>query len=498
MRFGHRWLVAALWLAAAASPARAVPATPEQAQALTATFQRYIGTPAAGQPSAVTVTPAGESYRMEVDLARLMAPLASTGLTFAKSGNYVATLTPLPDGTWRVVSDGFPAIAATMGGQTTTFSYDNNKFDGVYDPAIGGFKASLNSYDGVTTGTVSPKQSSNTRWTGQSRTTQTATRADDASVNIEHHQTVTGLDYTINMQDLSKSIAAAGLVLNGSAASLSSEAVLSRLPSKAILDLWAFLVAHPSKARLAADQDTFKDKLKAVLAFDTTISSHSGAKQVMVNTPLGPITVGEFSQRLEIRDGGNGGDDVSLGGKVSGLAVPLANVPFWAKGLVPTSYEFGVTVGPVHPGAAMRAVVDALDLSADKPLPDEASGRVLQSLASVDQIVVTLAPTTITTDLATLKAEGTVRMGPGGAPTGGATVSAAGLDKAINALQMAGQTSSEAMQAFQALMLAKQIAKVDADGTYTWRIEAAPGTAVTVNGQPLGNPAPKPKKKQTP
>ncbi len=499
MKSGHRWLGAALWFAFAAGPGAAATATPEQAQALTATFQRYLGTPPAGQAAAVTVTPAGEAYRVEVDLARLLAPFASTGLTFAKSGNYVASLTPQPDGTWRVVSDGFPAVAVTQGARTTTFSYDNNKFDGVYDPAIPGFKASLNSYDGVTTGSVSPQLSNNTRWTGQSRTTQTGTPDGKGAANVEQHQTVTGLDYAINAQDPGEGAAAPGVVLSGSAASLFSDTALTHLPLRALLDLWAFLVAHPSKEQMAADQDTLKDRLRAVLAADTTVSVQTGARQLAANTPQGAVSVGEFSQRIDIRDRDDGGDDLSLGGKASNLAVPLAGVPFWAKGLVPTAYDFGLTVGPVYPGAAMRAVVDALDLSADKPLPDEAKGGVLQSFAKLDQLAVTLAPTTITTELASLKAEGTVRMGSTGAPIGTATVSATGLDKTINALQAAGQTSPDAQQAFQVLMLAKQIAKPEPGGAYSWRVEAAAGQPVTVNGQALGQgAAAKPRKQRTP
>lgn len=481
------WTALSLALAA---PACASPATPEEARRLTALFQRYVGKPAPGKPGSVTVVPSGEAYRVELDLARLMAPLTAFGLSVAVTGPYVATLTPRDDGTWRVQSDDLPAAAFTAGEQTTTIKYEHYRYDGVFDPKLEAMRDLTSTMTGLTGGAVSPAVSNQQRYTAQVTTHQTARAAGDGSVDFESHQTATDLDYTLSMQPGSAKDApeAVSFALAAKAPLAEADTALSHLSTTSILDLWAFLVAHPSKAALQADQTGLKSLLQATLAPDPHIFAAADIQKLAVTTPIGPVAVDRIKESFELGDEASG--RAGFGLHYAGLSVPSDRLPAWAVKLLPTALDLDVAVAPLHLTQGLRKAVGYLDLAAEHPLTDAQASEVVKTVADPGTFTVTLAPTTLTSSLMVVKAQGSLRMPTGEQPVGDATVTAAGLDEALSALNGSAQADPMAAQAAAVLTLAKQSGKAVGPDTYSWTIEARPGKPVSINGTPMSQPDP--------
>lgn len=473
-----------------AAPAFAAPATSEEAARLTTLFQRYVGAPASGRASSVTVTPSGDSYRAELDLTRLMAPLSAFGLSVASTSPYAATLTPQADGTWHVRSDDFPAIAFTLRDQTTTLKYENYRYDGVFDPRLGAMRDLTTSMTGLTAGGVSSLASTQQQYTAAVTGHQTGRDAGNGSVDLEAHQTAANLDYKITMQNRPTKDApqTVSFALGAKAPSASTDTALSHLSMTSILDLWAFLVAHPSKAALKADQAGLKSRLHAVLDADPHGSASTDVQKLAMTTPIGTVALDRFKENLEIGDKASG--RAAFGLHYAGLSVPVDRLPPWAPNLMPTALDLDLAVGPLHLNEGLGKAVTALDLGAAHPLTDAQASDVMRTLADPDALAVTLSPSTVTSALMTVNAQGSVRMETGGQPVGSAVVTASGLDAALGALNGSAKDDPTATQAAAVLTLAKQVGKAVGPDTYTWTIEASAGKPVTINGAPLSQPEP--------
>ena len=119
-------------LAACAAPAHA--ADPAEADRLRGVFESYLGAPAPGAPSAITVTPLGAEYELAIDLDRLAAPLAAFGLDL-KAGRSLSRLAPKPDGTWAWRSERFEPISWAFQGRTGRVAVEGWRSEGDFSPA---------------------------------------------------------------------------------------------------------------------------------------------------------------------------------------------------------------------------------------------------------------------------------------------------------------------------------------------------------------------------
>lgn len=483
---------AALFLAVAGSAA-AAPATPEEAQRLTALFQRYTGHPAAGAPSAVTVTPAGQSYRLDLDVGRLLAPLSSLDLNAAVTGPFVATLTPLDDGTWRVQADGFPAVAISKGDQTTTVKYENYKADGVFDPKLEAMRDLTSSMSGFSAGTASPLVSNQQQYTAEITGRQTARDAGDGSVTLDSRQTAANLDYTLTM----RVPPAAGdkpqppISVAAGAAQASTATVLSHLAAPAVLDLWAFLVAHPSEVQVRSDQDRLKAILQTILAPGPLASVKIDASKIDTVTPVGPISLDSYSQLFDL-SGDRSTQSVKFGLHYAGLSVSTRQLPPWAAKFLPTALDLDLSVGPLHLYDGLRGAVADADFSeGHPPLTEDQAQKAMHAMVDTGALVLTLSPSTLKSALLSVSAQGTGRMGADNQPSVTVTLTAAGLDAALDTLNADAKDDPVAQQAVSVLTLAKQTAKSVGADRYSWTIDAKPGQPPTVNGAPLSQ-APEP------
>ncbi|WP_131194307.1 hypothetical protein [Lichenihabitans psoromatis] len=491
--------------------AQAAPATTDEAQRLTTLFQRYLGKPTDGQPSAVVVTPDGETYKVDVDLSRIFAPFAALGLAEVKAGHYLSILTPAADGTWHVVSGGLQSFTVTINDQTTIVNYGDSHFDGIFDPKIASFVSSTSSSNGSAVSSNTPKVSSSSKSTGTTDSKFTGTDGGNGTVNAKVDQTLRDFTYALSVQthaDVGAPKSEKAFEVNAQIASGTGHIEANNLRNAQLLDLWAFLVAHPSKQQLVANQTELKGLLSAMLPFVTVLSGDVSIQKIILNTPLGQFGANTFGERLDVGNE-NSKDVLGIGLNADGFTIPADLAPAWATGLVPSGLDLHVKVGPVHFTEALQKAIVSADFGAEKPLTEAQTNDIVQTFALPQNIVVTLAPSTITTPVMTVKAEAQMQFTEQ-MPTGTATVSATGLDKALDMLTTGAQTNPDAAQAFAVLTLMKQLGRAEGPDRYSWLVEAKPGSDILINGkpmqaaapqaepQPVPKPSQKPKKKPAP
>ncbi len=480
-----------LGLAAAAIPivsAVAAPATPDEAARLTTLFERYVGQPAPGEPGSVTVVPQGESYVATLDLKRALAGLEGFGITFDPAVS-ATTLTPLADGTWKVGSTGSPPITAHMGQQTVSLKYATSVFDGIFDPKIAGFSRSRQEQTGSEYTQTTPTLVQNRR-VDKASLDFTGTPADAGSVDVKGHYDLAGLAADILLKAAAEPpaggdaavppAARAGTAFSYVVPTSSLDIGLDRFRTRQALDLWAFLVAHPSHDSLVASQDELKALLRAGLPYADGVREASSLAGLAVTTPIGIVSAKALSGDLDL-SGLAGTGKATVAFSLADLVVPPGQLPSWSAGLVPKGLDLHIAIDGFHPAEGLAATVDDVDLKKDVIItPDQkaAIGHLFWPGAGT----VTLAPSRLTTAVLDLRMEGQAALGP--KPAGRVTVTGTGLDKEIAALQAQAATDPGAGQILGPLVLAKNLSKPNPDGSLTWLIEFGDGP-VKVNGATL-------------
>lgn len=482
-----------LGLAAAAIPivsAAAAPATPEEAARLTALFERYVSHPAPGQPSGVTVAPQGESYAVTLDLKRAAAGLESFGLTVDPYTSKTV-LTPQADGTWKVHSDDNPPLVVHLRDQTFSFAAASSAFDGTYDPNLRAFTSFTQKQTGTTTAQTSPTANQNRR-TDSVTLTGTGVAAEGGTVTTDGHYVATGIATDILMKPPPAPAEAVpgnpavpppgrpGTAISATTPSGTLDVALQRLRTGALLDLWAFVVAHPDHASLVSAQDAFKGLLRAGLPFVDDVKEQGSVASLAVTTPVGLVSAKTLGVGIDAGGLASAGR-AALSLAVSDLAVPPGQLPPWSSGLVPKALDLHLSVDGFHAGEAALVAVNAMDLSKDVVLTPEQRGAVSATLWPGNGSV-TMAPSRLTTGMLDLKMDGQASFAP--AFAGHVTITGTGLDKEIAALQALAANDPGAGQVLGPLVLAKNLAKPNPDGSLSWLIEFGQGP-VKVNGATL-------------
>lgn len=480
-----------LTTAAAAIPAlsaAAAPATPEEAARLKAVFERYVSQPAPGETSGVKVEPKGDAYALTIDLKRAAAGLSSFGVTVDP---YVTamTLAPLPDGTWKVHSDDSPPLVLHVGQQTMTFAAASSAFDGVFDPKLHTYASFRQEQTGYTSAQTAPTLDQNRR-VDKIVLSQTGTPADGGSTTIAAHYTAAGTAADIMFKPgpaapVSGNPAVPppprpGTSLAYTAPDSVADIGIERLRVGSLLDLWAFLVAHPNHDSLVASQSDLKALLQAGLPLLDALKENGSLSTLAVTTPIGVVTAKTLGGSIDAA-GLSGTGSLSTAISIADLAIPPGQLPPWSAGLVPKALDLHVALDGFHATEAAQSVVRDVDLSKDvviTPEQKEAASHLFWPGAGT----VTLAPSRLSTAALDLKMDGHAAMGP--TPSGSVTITGTGLDKEIAALQAQAATDPGAGQILGPLVLAKNLAKPNPDGSLTWVIAFGSGP-LTINGATL-------------
>lgn len=463
--------------------ALAAPATPEEAARLTSLFETYVGRPAAGASPIVTVTPDGESYKAAFDLTRMAAPLHSFGIDVVVASPYVATLTPRADGTWRVQREGLPQFGfTTRKGLTYSVQFLSKGSDAIFDPKIEAFAHQENQLGGSKTSVTS-----DTKAKQHSEIIEDGKQVIDAKgpgpqeVSSVLRQEDKAIHYRSHIDSASKSPAGAptgDTSLDVTSALTQASASNERVGS--LLDLWAFLVAHPSRDQLAAEQPKLKSLALAMIPYVTAFTGRSEGQGVSVrfgqDTSVAIGTTGE----AVAYDSSSTTEGLSLSMKMTDLQVETSALPKWVVAALPHRIDLQLATSPLDVGKALRVLVDKADLSKDDPMPPDAMALAMTALAPNGGPTLAVKPSTLDNGTLTLAILGAFSS----TGKGKARIEAAGLDQQIAAVSAAGPQDPMASQAVQVLSLAKALAAPQPDGRLLWEI-VLDNNGLTINGRPL-------------
>jgi hypothetical protein len=472
-------LILSLPLFFAVSHAAMAAATPEEATRLTGVFQSYLG----AEPGVVTVTPSGDDYRVKFDIAPLAAKAAASGAAISLTPIEL-TLTDKTGGKWHVAQQG-PLEFSVKSGDTLSVSMkvEDYTWEGVFDETLNTFESAKGEMKNTTF-----SESINDPTQGKLDVTATIKGA-----KIEQSATASsngGADLTMkyNMDGLSETFSSAGNAATGAppmnfvltAESAVYDTTGKGLKAKPIFDLTAFFVSHPSKDLIVKDQVALKSLLATALPIFENVNSTGTFNKFSVTTPIGPVGIDSMTVVVDmngvVKDG-----RLRESLSVTGLSIPAAIVPPWATTLVPKAMTFDFSGSGFDLAAPAQLILAALDFAKDPPLPAGFEAKLLPAFLPTGAATITLHPTSISNDIYSLRAEGSMIAGTAAVPSGQDTIIAKGLDEVMKAISAAPPEAG--LQGGMAVIIAaKGMGKAEADGGLSWKIESTADGKVLVNG----------------
>jgi Uncharacterized protein conserved in bacteria (DUF2125) len=483
-RFGSRELRHVLVAATAlcsfplAAFAADVPPTPEGAQSIVSALSPYLG------QGAATASPDGDHYAVTIDVQKILAPWASLGLT-AEAAPAKLSLTEQSDGFWRVAMTSYPQITFHFQGGDMSFAVDGYKFDGVYDPQILAFSDGRLSADKVSFRSHRQETDQTGEYDQISATLKgQAGAAGEYSGTV--HEDIKNYKTTIVAKKTADATAAAP-VFNMEFGALALDVALENTRLRQALDLWRFMVAHPARPDLAANEDALKNLLRALLPVADKIDESGAAQDWVIDTPKGPIKLGGAKFRIAA-------DKVPSKGQVEAhlafdkIAPPPNVAPPGVQDLVPTAVDLGVKVNGVDFGAAAEEAINDLHLAGEGPvISDIDRPKISGKLLGGGAMDITVLPSRIVAPQLDVTVEGAVQV-TGGKPSGKITITAKNFDNTVTAIKGAGSLATP--QTLAGLTMAKGLGKAGADNTTVWVVEYAVDGAIKLNGLPLGKAPP--------
>lgn len=476
----RRIFAASLLLASASANALAA-ATPEEAARITASLQTYFGS----EPGVVAVAAQGDDYVVTLNPAPYIAKINQPGVKITVDP-VVLTVRPKGNGQWDVSQKGPYGFAWSVP-DLSTFEgrIADQTWTGVFDEATASFLSSTYAIKNFTinqtmtdpatralTNTATVYES----WTG----TSTATPRPDGAVDSTGTMEIAGV---VSAAKTEAAPGAAAPPLNYSISNAKTGYVNSvkGMKSKAIVDLVAWFVAHPSKDLIVKDQQQLKDKVLAALPLWESVQSDATMTDTAVATAVGSFAL----PTANINIGMNG---VSKDGKlrqafgVSGLTIPPGIAPPWADGLIPHTFKLDLTAEGVDLEAPVRLFVAQADLAKDPPIPAGSEPAYLAAFAPSNSMKVSLQAGEISAAAFALTYDAAFTVNFAGLPTGTATIRMKGLDDVIAKVQAAAASDPSAQQAMGGLVAFKGFGKAEADGGMIWAVDMTQPGKVLVNG----------------
>ncbi len=490
-RVGFHALAGALLLSCA-MPARALDATPAEAERLTHVFETYLGKAAPGESPLFSVIPNGASYRLQFNLQRVFAAFGAAGVKIAMTPtNWTYDLAPQADGKWRVTHGNDLTFDLTLPNMTETIKTEGLRGDGLYDPAIPGFVAYTGDAAKMTADAANSAPDGTRMVMSQSvegiHQTLTGVMKSDGIESFTHVYTASKATQHIVFTPAVKTPGQtpAAVPIDVSYGALSSNAQIDGMRNRAITALWAWLVAHPSKEAVVAAQRDFKELARAALPVFERATAKADLKPLSVATPVGTFSAGAATVGLTLAGAvaaGEFGESISF----RDMVVPTALLPAWAKDMVPRDLDIDFNVGGFDAAAALATILDGMDLAATPPISKDVEASLEGKLLASGGVTVKIAKARVANAAYDISLDGQVRAGPAINPTGAGTVRAKGLDALQKSLTEAAKTDKNAQNALGGLAIARTLAKPGPDGTLVWEIAMGTDGQLTINGNAMG------------
>lgn len=474
----RRTLLTALLLITAASPALAA-ATPEGAARITLALQAYL----TAEPGVVTVTPGGETYSLKIDFAPLFAKANQAGFS-ASFTPLAMTLTEQGGGKWKVDQDQAIEFSFKGGGiADISGKAGSYKGTGVFDEALGYFESSSGTATGLSYNQLitQPGEAAQTAsYTVESMTYESAMKpASGDSADGTSHYSLANINEKISVP-ASPGTGMSQMDLTISLASMVQDNSVKGMKFKPVTSLVAFFVAHPSKELIIKDQQALKNLLRNAIPLWTRFEGTGSGDALKVSSPFGDSGVSKLTFAAAMNGIVNDGYFREAFG-LEGFTAPATLIPPWAADLVPTSAAIDFEVSGFDLASPAGMILDNLDLSKDPPLPKEMEQQLLSSLLPQGTVKLGLGPSFIVNKLANLGFQGSMTAGPMANPAGEATVTLAGYDALLSAIQ-AIPAEIGMGQMLPMMMMAKGMSKSGENGALVWEIKSTPDGSVTING----------------
>lgn len=477
-----RFRVAALagLITLAALPAAAQEGARREAERLQGLFQAHLGAGTPDEPT-VTVTPEPGFYRVAIYPDRVAKPFESFGVSI-ESEPFRFSLEPKSAGTWRVFGGEDWSFGYRFQDKSGRLTLSGLKHEGVFDPTIGAFRQSRatirsSSSESEERGAKDKAES----WDHVVEGTTEAAAGD--TVRTRAGTTRRDLSQVVTVAWPPGGAAGQSIQIAASAARERQESAIEGVKPKRLLNLWAFLVAHPSLDALTAAQAELKSLAREVMPLFDRISGTSEYEGIAVLTPVGSASASKFLFGVDMTGAvSQGGGGLLI--QASDLMVASPHLPDWAKPLVPTVIDLALRGSGLDLEKAAQLALENFDLATVPPISNEVGAEIARAIVPNGNVRVTLPPGRLRAPAYDLRYEGQVDFADL-KPAGRVTVSMTGLDKTIAALQAAGGATGTG-GALIGLYAAQAMAKTEADGTAVWVIEVVPDGPPLVNGNPVG------------
>jgi hypothetical protein len=462
-------------LCLSASPLAAQTATPSGAAALEATLRAYLG-PVDG---VVSVTAGGSTYGVTIDPAPYLAMVPPEAGLSARISPLTFTVADLGGGRWQVDSDqGFDISLSVPGVLELAVSSKSSQSSGVFNEALAAFESS----NGRTTGlsvqeTISgPGQPPfSVSYSIESMEYKTgATAAAGGGVDVQSRMQMTGLVEKISIPPSSDmpipidvDMTAAGYVVDTRS---------SGVRTKAMLDLWAWAVAHPAPELIMGDIDGLRGAIRAALPLWDDIGFAGTLDDLTIGSMFGNGSAQRMDVAMDLTGAVPEGRLRYMFG-VSGLSLPTEVMPPWAPALLPDNFSVDLSVTGYDLATPANILLD--ELSPMAPPPEDLEDRLLAALLPTGGVGLSLAPGGIGNAAFALDWQGAMEAGPAVLPAGSAVLGLTGVDALLAALSAAPADVSEG--AVPAIMMARGMARAEGD-RLVWEIEADAMGTLMING----------------
>jgi hypothetical protein len=493
-------LASCVALASASAFAKDLPPSPDGAAKLQAFFATYLG-----KSTAATVTPADPGFWVAFDLGALSAPMKTVGVAFDPA-TMKSHVVEQDDGAWRAEISDFPTLVAHIHGQsggealdgTETVALSGAKGQALIDPAIGFWRNMSGEADSAKVEVKFPGVDENFQ-VDAFKVNGTSQDGADGAVSAAMTETASGAQIKFDVDP--KAIKAAKADPGAPAAEgqpfsvdvktgpMSADVKLDGLKARALLDLWGFLAAHPSRAALAANEAALKAQLAAALANPVKLEESVALDKIAAQIPQGQVTIESAKFGVSGASGSAGGFGEHF--EASGLTLPADLIPAPFGGFAPTAFAIGFRANGFDVAAAGAEAIADLHLAGDGPVISSDDGAKIRAKLigpnsiAVDPngIVIDIEPSHIVAPLFDVSFEGRI-VYKGAKPTGKLTVRMRNFDKTQAALKTLGPEIEK--KAAPMLAMAKGLAKTDGDGSLMWVGEIGADGVMKVNGLPLG------------
>jgi hypothetical protein len=463
--------------ASASASALAASATPEEAGRLTEIFQTYLGK----DPGVVTVTVADEAYDVKIDFAPLIAKFKPPNFS-AEVSPVVMKLTDQGGGKWLVTQDSPLSYSAKVPGQLDmTVKVGALKSSAVFDQNVSAFtRSTYDIADFAIDETITTPEAvtMHVAYNIEAMHYETASTPSGAdALDGTFHMAMSGLTETIGVP--ASPPGGQPMDITVTAETGTQDGTIKGMKAQAIYRLIAWFVAHPSEEAIKANQVELKTLVSAGLPLFENVTATGALQNLSVTTPVGPVGIANL------------GFDVGLNGIVAdgmlhegfraeGLSLPPGLVPPFATDLVPQSFALDFKVADFNLADPAKMLLEVMDLNATKPTTPEEDAKLLTALLPKGKVEISMGPSKVTGKLYDLGFEGTMTAGPVGVPVGVATIKAKGFEEVMKTLQAA--PPEMVGQAIPAIIAAKGMAKNEADGSLSWKIENTISGTVLING----------------